>query len=158
MYSERESERASERCELCAIMIQSVSTASAPPAAAAVCSLFTGSLVDDRRTHDLLGDAVRVAVGRRSPVLHVAVAFLGHLARNADRRAAVGDARREVVDVARLMQPGQSSLVVATSMRVVRSDVSVVMHAQLLNRLLDQPPFSTFTVARIYRLIRIDNV
>jgi len=96
------------------------------------------SLVEHGRTHDLLGDSVRVTVGRRASVLHVAEAVLADAARDAHRRAAVSDTRREVVNVARLVTSRQTALVVATSARVVRADVSVVMVTQLLDRFLNQ--------------------
>ena len=55
-------------------------------------------IVKHRGSYDGLGDRVRVAIRRRSPVLQVAKPILADLARNADTRAPVGDSRREVVD------------------------------------------------------------
>merc|ERR1719198_1647767 len=64
------------------------------------------------RLQDARGDAVGVAVRRRAAVLHVALAVLLGVARDADRRAAVGDAVLEVVDAAGLVL-ARKALVVA---------------------------------------------
>ena len=49
-------------------------------------------LVKDDGANNRLGDSVRVAVGRRTPVLQVAAPICVALTRNADGRAAIRDA------------------------------------------------------------------
>jgi len=90
-------------------------------------------------THDLLRHSVRVAVGRWTPIFHVAVAVFADLTRNTHRGASVSDAGREVVYAARLMVSRQTSLIVTAATRVIRTNVSLMILAQLLNRFFNQP-------------------
>jgi len=91
---------------------------------------------EDGRADYHLRDAIRITVGRRTPILQVPATILANLARNADRRSAVGNSSREVVDAARLVVTSQATLVVATSHRIIHTDVTHVLFAQLLNRIL----------------------
>jgi len=102
-------------------------------------------LVEYCCTHDLLGDSVRVAVGRWTPILHVAVAVFADLTRNTHRGASVSDAGREVVDAAGFMVSCETSCIVTTITRVIRTNVSFVVLAQLLNRFFNQPVDHKFT-------------
>ena len=79
------------------------------------------------RLHDDARDLVGVGVGGGAAILKVAVALGGALAGNADRRAAVGDAVRELVDGARLVAARQALLVVLA----VHGDVLLVAGAEL---------------------------
>jgi hypothetical protein len=49
------------------------------------------SILQTASSDEGLADGVRVAVGRRTPVLEVALLRLGDASRNANARAAVGD-------------------------------------------------------------------
>ena len=104
---------------------------------------FFLSLVEDGCTDDLLGHAVRVAVGGGATVFHVSKAVLAHAAGYAYRGAAVGYSGGEVVDVTRLVVSGQTSLIVATSTGIVRADVPLVVKTQFLDRFFDQPEHIT---------------
>lgn len=94
-------------------------------------------LVEHRRPHDGLSDRVGVAVGRRPPILEVAVAVLADLARDADAGASVGHAGRELEDVGCLVVAGEPPGVVPAAPRVIHADVVVVPLAQLLNGSFD---------------------
>lgn len=65
---------------------------------------------EDGLHHDTR-DLIWVGVGGRATVLEVSVAFGGALARNADRRATVGDAVCEGVDGTGLVSAGETQLV-----------------------------------------------
>jgi len=90
----------------------------------------------DSCTDNYLGDTVRITVGRRTPILQISTAILTDLAWNADRRSAVRDSSGEVMNAAGLMTTSQSTFVVTTTAWIVRTDVTVVFLAHLLNRFI----------------------
>jgi len=92
---------------------------------------------EDGRTYDHFRHAVRIAVGRWTPVFQVAAPLLGDVARNADGDSAVGNSRREIVDVAGLVATRQSPLVVVSVAWIVHANVTIVVALQLLDGCLD---------------------
>jgi len=92
---------------------------------------------EDGRADDHLGDTIRITIGRRTTILQVSTTILTYLARNADRRSTVCNSSREVVNAAGLVMACQATLVVATSGRIIHTDVTHVLFAQLLNCFLD---------------------
>lgn len=94
-------------------------------------------LVEHCCPHDGLGDRIGVAVGRRPPVLEVAVAILADLARDADAGASVGHTGGELEDVGCLMVASEPPGVVPATPRVIDADVVVMPLAQLLDGSFD---------------------
>lgn len=76
-----------------------------------------------------LGHNVRVHVRRRSAVLQVAEALVGHSARNTNRGASVRHASRELIVRGGLVATGQSSQIVLAALWIVVSNVRVVVDA-----------------------------
>ena len=94
-------------------------------------------LVQDGRSDEHLGDTVRVAVGRWSPVLQVPEAVLSHRPRDADAGVAVGDTCRELEDRRSFVETRQTALVVLALVGVVHLDVTLVGRRQLLDGCVD---------------------
>lgn len=84
-----------------------------------------------------VADGIGITVAAGPPVLQVALLILGDAAGNANADVPIGHPGAEVVDAAGLALPGQSALVVLPSTWVVRLDVSEVLLAELVDRLLD---------------------
>lgn len=82
-------------------------------------------------------NGIGIAVAAGPPVFQVALLILGDAAGNANADVPIGHPGAEVVDVAGLAFPGQSALVVLSSARIVRLNVSEVLLAELIDRLLD---------------------
>ena len=118
----------------CCLFILSHAFCELAAVAAAVLAL---PVVQYGGSDDSLGHPVGVAVRGWSAVLQVTFALLPHLAGDADAGAAVGHAGRELVDAAGLVEPGESTLVVATILGVISDDVTLVVLAQLLDGFLD---------------------
>ena len=93
----------------------------------------TGLLVEKARAHKGVRDGVGIAVAAGSTVLQVALLILGNGPWNADAHVAVGHARAELVDAARLADAGQPALVVLAPARIVRLDVLLVPLAHALD-------------------------
>jgi len=89
-------------------------------------------VLQDGGAHNDLSDPVGVTVGRGSPVLQVPFLVLPHVARYTYACPTVCHARGEVVNAARLMSASEASFVVLAVLRVVLSDVSVMLGGQLL--------------------------
>lgn len=100
---------------------------------------FLPLLVQQAGTDQGLGHAVRVAVGRWAAVLKVTLLLLADAAGDADAGAAVGHARRELVDVGGFVAAGEAAGVVQPPLGVVGTDVVTVPLPELLNGLLDGP-------------------
>ena len=66
-----------------------------------------GRVVEAHCAHDLLGDGVRVAVGGRAAILEITAALRRALSRDSNRRAAIRDARLELVVTSCLVQTCQ---------------------------------------------------
>jgi len=84
-----------------------------------------------------LHDAVRIAVGSRSPILQVATPVDHDLARDPHGRVVKWRATGKVTDMTRFAGPRQSPLIVFAAFRVVRTDVTCMLFAQLPYGLLD---------------------
>lgn len=84
-----------------------------------------------------VADGIGITVAARPSILQVALLILGDAAGDANADVSVGHPGAEVVDAAGLALPGQSALVVLPSTWVVRLDVSEVLLAELVDRLLD---------------------
>ena len=60
-------------------------------------------LIKHSGAHNLFGDAVRVTVGGRAPVFHIATSVFADVSRDTHRCTSVSHAGREVVDAAGFM-------------------------------------------------------
>lgn len=96
-------------------------------------------LVQTDRAQDRIYNSVGIAIRTGPPILKVSTAVVGHSARNSNGGTSIGDSCTEVCDVAGLVQPGQTTLVVLSAVRVISTDVSVVRLGQLLHGSLNGP-------------------
>ena len=94
-------------------------------------------LVEDDGLHKHLSDAIRVAVGRRSPVLQIPEAVVSHSPRDANTGVAVGDTCRELEDCRRLVQSRQAAFIVLSFVRVVHLYVALMLFGQLFDGCID---------------------
>lgn len=92
-------------------------------------------LVKDDGLQKHLSDAIWVAVGRRSMVLHETV--VSHSPRDANTGVAVGDTCRELEDCRRLVQSRQAALIVLSFVRVVHLYVALMLFGQLFDGCID---------------------
>ena len=91
------------------------------------------------RAHKCLSDLVGVAVGRGTTVLHVTLALIGRLSRNANAAGARRYTVAEALHARRLVFARQTTLIVLAALRVVVRNVLKVHLGQLLNGRLDGP-------------------
>lgn len=94
---------------------------------------FVSLLAQQTGADQSLGHSVRVAVGRWTAVLEVALLLLADHARNADAGATVGHACGELVDVGGFMVAGETAGVVETPFGIIGTDVIAVPLPKLLN-------------------------
>lgn len=73
--------------------------------------LEAGRLRTERRGQSLIGSEQRRRGGGDVPILEVTLALGSDLARNSDRSTTVGDAGREVADVAGLVATSEAEVV-----------------------------------------------
>lgn len=95
------------------------------------------SLIQTDSPQDRIDHTVRVTVGAGTTVLKVTAAVVGHATGNANGCTAMCHSGAKVGDVTRLMSSGQATLVVPSTIGIVRANMAVVRLGQLLNGLFD---------------------
>jgi len=104
--------------------------------------------VEHAGTDQGIRNGVGIAVAAGSPVFQVTLLFLGDATGNADTDVSIGYSGTEIMYIAGLTLAGQPALIVLSSARVVRLDVSEMLLAELVDRLFDLSD-TVFTAHRL---------